>query len=304
MHNSEFKIQKVRTRLTRPCVVAFAFCVLHFALSVGVANAQQPNFLTGFGEAPLTPAGETPAALKAVTFKQRLDSQIPLDAAFMDESGRRVTLGEYFRGTKPVVLAFVYYQCPMLCTQVLNGISSAVKALPFEPGEDFDVVLVSFDPRDTPATAAEKKRAHLAYWSTESAAPAWHFLTGDEATIRRVTAAGGFTYQWDVATEQFAHVSGLLVLTPGGRFARYFYGVEYSPRELRMALVEAGQGRIGSPIDELLLYCFHYDPENGRYGVVVMNLIRIVGVLTVAAMAGFMLLMRRRDTHAHAEGHA
>ncbi|MEQ1572819.1 MAG: SCO family protein [Vicinamibacterales bacterium] len=271
---------------------------LPVGLGVREALAQQPNFLTGFGEAPLTPAGNTPAVLKEVTFKQRLNDQIPLDAAFKDDSGRAVTLGEYFGGTKPVVLAFVYYQCPMLCTQVMNGISSSLKALPFEPGEDFDVVLVSFDPRDTPATAADKKRTHLKYWSVEHTAPAWHFLTGDEATIKRVTSAAGFSYQWDEATQQFAHVSGLLVMTPEGRFARYFYGVEYSPRELRMALVESGQGHIGSPIDELLLYCFHYDPESGRYGVIVMNLIRLVGVLTVAGIVGFMLLMRRPRPHA------
>ena len=288
------------------CALVCALSIGPWALGFGVedASAQQPNFMTGFGEAPLVPAGQTPVELKEVTFKQRLNEQLPLDASFRDENGRAVTLGEYFGGTKPVVFAFVYYQCPMLCTQVMNGISSSLKALPFEPGEDFDVVLVSFDPRDTPATAAEKKRTHLKYWSVEYTAPAWHFLTGDEATIKRVTAAAGFNYKWDEATQQFAHVSGLLVLTPDGRFARYFYGVEYSPRELRMALVESGQGHIGSPIDELLLFCFHYDPESGRYGVIVMNLIRIVGVLTVASIAAFMLMTRRRDPRTPAEGRA
>ena len=203
-----------------------------------------------------------------------------------------------------MVLAFVYYRCPMLCTQVMNGISSSLKAVPFAPGTDFDVVLVSFDPRDTPADAAEKKRTHLQYWSTEATAGAWHFLTGDEATIRRVTSAAGFTYQWDERLQQFAHVSGLLVVTPDGRLSRYFYGIEYSPKDLRLALVESGQGRVGSVIDELLLYCFHYDPEAGRYGAVVMNLIRLGGVVTLAVMAGFVLLTRRRVTGTHAEGRA
>jgi protein SCO1/2 len=186
----------------------------------------------------------------------------------------------------------------------MNGISSALKALPFTPGQEFDVVLVSFDPRDTAADAAEKKRSHLQYWSTETTAGGWHFLTADEATIRRVTSAAGFTYQWDDRTQQFAHVSGLLVATPDGKLSRYFYGVEYSPKELRLALVESGEGRVGSVIDELLLYCFHYDPEAGRYGAVIMNLIRLGGVVTLAVMAGFILLSRRRVPGTHAEGRA
>jgi protein SCO1/2 len=192
----------------------------------------------------------------------------------------------------------------MLCIQVMNGLSSALKPLTFTPGKDFDVVLVSFDPRDTPQAAAEKKAAHLKYWSAESTANSWHFLTGTEAQIRRTTQAAGFSYQWDERAQQFAHVSGVLVVTPDGRLSRYFYGIEYSPKELRLALVESGQGAIGSKIDELLLYCFHYDPESGRYGVVVMNLIRLGGVITVALLAGFILLMRRRDTRTHAEGRA
>ena len=186
----------------------------------------------------------------------------------------------------------------------MNGISSAIKVLPFTPGREFDVVLISFDPRDTPASATEKKRAHLQYWSSESTAGAWHFLTGDEASIHRATSAAGFNYKWDEATGQFAHVSGVLVVTPDGRLSRYFYGVEYSPKDLRMALVESGEGKIGSAIDELLLYCFHYDPESARYGVIVMNLIRLGGVVTLALMIGFMLIMRRRETHTAAESRA
>ncbi|MBI2827658.1 MAG: SCO family protein [Acidobacteria bacterium] len=245
--------------------------------------------------APGTVSTITPPQLKDVTFKQRLGEMLPLDAAFSDDDGRSVTLGQLF-GRKPVLLAFVYYQCPMLCTQVMNGVSSALKVMPFRAGQDFDVVLVSFDPRDTPAIAAEKKRAHLKYWSAERDAAAWHLLTGGAASIRRVTSAAGFTYQWDQRTGQFAHVSGILVVTPEGRLSRYFYGVEYSPKELRLALVESGEGRIGSAIDELLLYCFHYDPESGRYGLVVMNLVRLGGVMTVLFMGGFILMMRRRES--------
>lgn len=268
-----------------------------WVLCLDAAPRAQAGSPGGYSDprAPGTVSTVTPPQLRDVTFKQRLDEVLPLDAAFRNDAGRAVTLGQLF-GRKPVLLAFVYYQCPMLCTQVMNGISSALKVMPFAAGQDFDVVLVSFDPRDTPAIAAEKKRAHLEYWSTERDAAAWHLLTGDEASIRRVTSAAGFTYQWDERTGQFAHVSGILVVTPEGRLSRYFYGVEYSPKELRLALVESGQGRIGSAIDELLLYCFHYDPESGRYGLVVMNLVRLGGVLTVLFMGGFILLMRRRES--------
>jgi protein SCO1/2 len=250
------------------------------------------------------PAHQMPGLLKEVTFRQQLNAQLPLDAAFKDEAGRDVRLGDYFKTGKPVVLAFVYYQCTMLCTQVMNGISSALKPLPFTPGQDFDVVLVSFDPRDTPQAAAEKKAAHLEYWSTQANANGWHFLTGTETEIQRATQAAGFSYAWDERNQQFAHVSGVLVTTPDGRLSRYFYGIEYSAKELRLALVESGKGAIGSKIDELLLYCFHYDPESGRYGVVVMNLIRLGGVVTVALVAGFILLMRRRESRTTAEGRA
>jgi protein SCO1/2 len=250
------------------------------------------------------PAHQMPGMLKDVTFRQQLGEQLPLDAAFKDEAGRDVRLGDYFKTGKPVIFAFVYYQCTMLCTQVMNGISSALKVVPFEVGKDFEVVLVSFDPRDTPQAATEKKAAHLEYWSTEKTSGAWHFLTGTEPEIRRATQAAGFSYQWDARNNQFAHVSGVLVTTPEGRLSRYFYGIEYSPKELRLALVESGKGAIGSKIDELLLFCFHYDPESGRYGVVVMNLIRLAGVVTVALVAGFILLMRRRETRTPAEGRA
>jgi protein SCO1/2 len=248
-------------------------------------------------------ASNVPPQFKAVTFAQRLNEQMPLDAVLKDETGRTVKLGDYFRG-KPVVLSFVYYQCPMLCPLTLNGISSALKALPYTPGREFDIVVISFDPRDTPESANAKKRAHLAHWNTADTADGWHFLTADAETITRVTSAAGFTYQWDETTGQFAHVSGLLTLTPDGRLARYFYGVEYSPKELRLALVESGEGRIGSKVEELLLYCFHYDPTTGRYGWAVMTLVRLGGLLTVAAVLGFVLTMRRRDGRAPVERHA
>jgi protein SCO1/2 len=242
--------------------------------------------------------------LENVTFRQRLNTKLPLDAAFRDENDRPVTLAQYFDGKKPVVLAFVYYSCPMLCTQVMNGLSRAVKVLPFSAGKDFDVVFVSFDPRDRPATAAAKKAELMSYWSMQNQSGAWHLLTGEATAIKEITSAAGFNYQWDEKTQQFAHMSGVLVITPDGRLSRYFYGIEYSPKELRLALVESGQGHIGSLIDELLLYCYHYDPANGRYGAVVMNLVRIGGVLTVVLLGTFIALMRWRETHPPMEGHA
>jgi protein SCO1/2 len=289
-------------RTWRVPAVVFVLSIVHWALSIGVANAQ-PGYpssylsYSGEGQQRADSSNTAPPQLRDVTFKQRLNERLPLDAMFKDEAGRTVTLGDYF-GQRPVVFAFVYYSCPMLCTQVMNGISSALKVLPFKPGQDFDVVLVSFDPKDTPAVATDKKRAHLQYWSAETQAAAWHFLTGDEVNIRRVTAAAGFNYRWDEPTHQYAHVSGVLVVTPDGRLSRYFYGIEYSPKDLRLALVESAQGRIGSAIDELLLYCYHYDPESGKYGVIVMNLVRLGGVLTLLAMGSFILMMRRRDAHA------
>jgi protein SCO1/2 len=243
--------------------------------------------------------------LNDVTFRQRLNTQLPLDASFKDETGRDVTLAQYFKGGRPVILAFVYYSCPMLCTQVMNGVSRAVKVLPFTAGQDFDVVFISFDPRDRPESAAAKKTALINYWSMQNQSGAWHFLTGETSQIKEVTSAAGFFYQWDDKTQQFAHLSGVLVLTPDGRLSRYFYGVDYSAKELRLALVESGQGRIGSVVDELLLYCYHYDPANGRYGAMVMNLVRLGGALTVLLLGGFIILMRRQERlHPPMEGHA
>ena len=247
-------------------------------------------------------ASNVPPQFAAVTFAQRLNQRLPLEATFKDETGRTVRLGDYF-GSKPVILAFVYYQCPMLCSQIMNGISSALKVLPYTAGREFEVVLVSFDPRDTPEAADAKKRAHLDHWSVEHTADGWHFLTGDERTIREVTSAAGFTYTWDEKTGQFAHVSGVLTVTPDGRLSRYFYGVEFSPKELRLALVESGEGRVGSPVEELLLYCFQYDPTTGRYGLVVMNLVRLGGLLTLAGVLTFVIVMRRRDSRAPVERH-
>ena len=284
--------------------VVLSVCILHSAFCLPSANAQQqPGMPGSMGFTSGIVASNVPPQFKDVTFAQRLGQKLPLDVRFTEETGRDVALGEYF-GSRPVVLAFVYYQCPMLCTQVMNGISSALKVLSFAPGKDFDVVLVSFDPRDTPEAANAKKRAHLDHWAARGTANGWHFLTGTEASIRQATAAAGFTYQWDAQTNQFAHVSGLLVATADGTLSRYFYGVEYSPRDLRLALIDSGNGKVGSVVDELLLYCFQYDPAHGRYGAVFMNIMRLASALTVCFIGGFILLMRRREMRSAAERHA
>ena len=299
IQNSEFRMQaRHGWRLGRR--LAFAACILHSAFCISTATAQTQS---GLAERGGTAASERPSQLDSVGFAQKLESQLPLDARFRDENGRDVALGDYF-GRKPVLLAFVYYQCPMLCSQTMNGISTALKVLTFQPGQDFEVVLVSFDPRDTPEAARAKEQDHLAHWKAQDTAAGWHLLTGDEAAIRRVTTAAGFGYQWDEESGQYAHASGILVATPDGRLSRYFYGVDYSARELRMALVESGDGKIGSAVDEFLLYCFHYNPAEGRYSAVVMNIMRLGGAVTLVILAGFILVMRRRDTRAPVERHA
>jgi protein SCO1/2 len=243
---------------------------------------------------PAPPAAERPKILSDVGFDQHLGDMAPLDAVFRDEAGQAVKLGDYF-GKRPVVLSLAYYDCPMLCTVTLNGLASALDVLAFDPGRDFEVVTVSFEPKETPALAAAKKAAYLRRYKRPGAAAAWHFLTGDPAQIRRLTDAVGFKYAWDEQTRQYAHASGIMVLTADGRLARYLYGVEYAPKDLRFAIVEASQGRILSPVDRLLLYCYHYDPTLGRYGKSVMAILRVAGVLTLGGLGAMIFGLRRRD---------
>jgi protein SCO1 len=197
------------------------------------------------------------------------------------------------------VLSLVYYSCPMLCTQVLNGMVSAFKVMAFKPGQEFEVVTVSFDPHETPALATAKKNTYVNYLpeaARSKATDGWHFLTGDDASIKRLTDSVGFRYHFDDATNQFAHASAIYVATPQGKLARYFYGIEYAPRDLRLGLIEAAENKIGSPVDQLMLYCFHYDPATGKYGAAVMNMIRAGGIATVIIIVGMLLMLRRRAT--------
>jgi protein SCO1/2 len=240
----------------------------------------------------------TPASSKkildGVGFDQNLRKRAPMDAVFRDDAGRAVRFGDLFQG-KPVVLAFVYYKCPMLCTETLDGLVRALRALSFDAGKQFDVATVSIDPRETPALAAAKKALYVERYGRAGAARGWSFLTGDADSIRRLADAAGFRYAYDAELDQYAHATGLVVLTPEGRISRYLYGVEYAAGDLRLALVEAAAGTIGSPVDQLLLYCYHYDPLTGKYGLLVTRVLRIAGALTVVLLVSLMVFLKPRE---------
>ena len=247
------------------------------------------------------PAAATmPAALQNVGFEPPLNGQIPLDLGFRDESGRDVRLRDYF-GQKPVVLAFVYYNCPMLCNQVQQGVVGTLRMLSFNPDRDYEVVFVSFDPRETPDMAAEKKKIALTHFRRPESASGWHFLTGSKESIDAATHAANFRYSFDAKTNFFAHASGVMILTPDGRISRYFYGVEYPGRDMRLGLVEASAGKIGTPIDHVLLFCYQYDPSAATYSASILKIIRLAGVLTVVCIVGGILFFRRRDLHPPAQ---
>ncbi len=236
--------------------------------------------------------------LRHVGIEQRLNEPVPLDLVFRDETGRDVRLGDYF-GKRPVILVLAYYKCPMLCNQVLNGLLGSLQKLAFDAGSQFEVVTVSFDPRETAPLAAAKKATYVEQYGRPGAGAGWHFLTGEEAAIRRLAIAVGFRYVYDPKLDQFAHASGIMVLTPSGKLARYFYGIDYKPRDLRLGLVEASANQIGSPADRLLLLCYHYDPTTGEYSAAVMGSLRVAGLLTLLALAVFFYILWRRAGRDH-----
>jgi protein SCO1 len=280
-------------------VRTFLTVVIVTCLSTGAARAQSDTpSLYERQSSSQPPSNKLPELLTDIGLDQQLDAQVPLNLEFRDEAGRDVRLGDYF-DKKPVILTLVYYECPMLCTQVLNGLASALGVLSFTVGQEFDIVTVSFDPKETPELAAAKKAAYLDRYKREGAGRGWHFLTGDERSIAALTKAVGFRYAYNASIDQYAHVSGIMVLTPEGRLSRYFYGIEYGPRDVRLALIEAADRRIGTPADQLLLYCFHYDPKSARYSFAIMRLVRTLGMATVLAMVGGIIVLRRRE---HGQG--
>lgn len=260
---------------------AATFAALLGLVITGTAAAQQ------FG---------LPAMVKGVGIDQNLNAQVPLDLTFKDDTGQTVRLGQYFR-QKPVVLALVYYECPMLCDMVLNGLTHSMEQISLDLGRDYDVVTVSFNPKETWQLAASKKANYVEKYQRKGAAEGWHFLTGQEEAIKKLADTTGFHYKYDPITKQFAHAAGIMVLTPEGRIARYFYGIEYKPRDFRLGLVEASAHKIGSPVDAILLFCYHYDPMTGKYGMVIMNVIRALGSATVIALGALLFVLIRRDRH-------
>ncbi len=244
------------------------------------------------------PSTSIPGILQNVTFRPELNALMPLDTAFTDETGKSVQLGQYFHQQKPVLLAFVYYGCPMLCTQLEQGVVGSLRMLSFNPGRDYEVVFVSFDERDTSEMAAAKKNTAIDHFRRKETAAGWHFLTGSKESIATVTNAANFHFNFDAKNNLFAHASGIMLLTPDGRISRYFYGVEFPGRDLRLGLVDASQGRIGTPVDKMLLFCFQYDPSTARYSATILSIMRILAVGTVAGLLLMILIYRKRDARA------
>ena len=273
--------------------------VLVLALALGATGLRPPT-----AAAQEIKNGLQVNLLKQVKFQQNLDAQLPLDTPLRDETGRAVTLNDYFGRKKPVVLLFVYFECPMLCKLELNGLVRNLRTLSMSAGNEFDIVTVSIDPRESPKLASQKKGNYLKWYDRPGAENGWHFLTGEEPAIRRLTGVAGFAYAYDAKTDQYAHPAGLIVATPGGRISRYIYGIDFPASALRWALVEASAGRIGSPVDKILLMCFHYDPSTGRYNFAIMAVLRALGVATMLALGAYMAVMFGRDRRAAARAAA
>jgi protein SCO1 len=266
----------------------FLIAGLMIAALPGIAAAQQMGI----------PAASLPMMVQGVGIDQNLNAQLPLELKFKDENGQLVRLGQYFR-EKPVVLALVYYQCPGLCDLILNGLSHTMEQISLNVGSDYEVVTVSFNPKETWQLANAKKANYIEKYNRSGAKEGWHFLTGDEASIKSLADTVGFHYKYDPVNNQFAHASAIYVITPEGKIARYFYGIEYKPRDFRLGLVEASANKIGTPADQVLLFCYHYDPTTGKYGMAITQVTRALGTATVLLLGGFVFIMLRRERHSH-----
>ncbi len=273
---------------------------LVLAILLGATSSAIAQAPSDFIETRSRPAAQTkPAGLSDVGIDQRLNQQVPLDLQFKDESGNIVKLSDYFHPGRPVILNLVYYTCPMLCGEELAGEASALSVLKFTPGKDYEIVSVSFNPDETPKNAADKKQVYVArineHLNPKMNGDGWHFLTGQELQIKQLADAVGFHYRRDPASGQYIHATGIMLLTPAGKIAQYYYGVEFSPKDIRLGLIEASRGNIGNLVDEVLLYCYHYDPKTGRYDAVVANIMRLAGAATVLILGGFLVVMFRRE---------
>lgn len=262
------------------------------ATVAATASAAPPRVPDADG--PIVPSNAMPEPLKAVGYDQNLGKPLPLHLAFRDETGRPVKLGEYF-GRRPVVLVFAYYRCPMLCDMVLQAVTGSLKSLSFDAGEQYDVVVVSIDPKETTKLAAETKAENLSRYGRAGTEGGWHFLTGEQDSILDLTQAAGFRYSYDKERDQYAHAAGMMILTPGGKIARYLFGIDFAPRDVRLALIESAEGRIGNLADQILLYCFHYDPVYGKYSAMTMNILRLAAAATVLGLGLLIVLLKRRE---------
>lgn len=238
-----------------------------------------------------------PEALKKIGIEQKLGQQMPLETEFKDENGSTVKLGQYFNQGRPVIIAFVYYECPMLCNEVLNGLTGTLKGINFDAGKDFDVVAISFDAKenDKPDLAKNKKESYMARYGRPGTEKGWHFLTGSQASIEAATKAAGFGFEWDEKSNQFAHAGGIMIATPEGKLARYFYGIDYAPKDVKFGIMESAESKVGNAAENLLLYCYHYDPSTGKYGLAVLSVMRIGAVLTLLGMGAMGLVFWRRN---------
>ncbi|MFY9675942.1 MAG: SCO family protein [Terriglobales bacterium] len=268
------------------------FSTTIFALFVFAAMAFGQGMTRGIMSPPAT---VRPPGLQHVGITQNLNQQIPPDLAFTDDQGRAVRLGDYF-GKKPLILNLVYFTCPMLCGEELNGLESSLRVINFNVGNEFDVITVSFDPKDTPDAAAKKKAEILKRYKRSGADQGWHFLVGNQDSIDKIAKAAGFEYEYDKQTNQFAHTTAIMVLTPQGKIAQYYYGIDYPPKDLRLALVDASNEKIGTVVDELLLYCYHYDPEKGKYSATIMRILRLAGIATLLCMGTVFIVLIRRGS--------
>ncbi len=284
-------LARVYRLLRKSGALALLFLLSAIVPAFAIPGAGPGGKLMAFQD-PTFPASHNP--LPNVRFDQRLNEQIPLDLVFKDETGQSVRLQEYF-GQKPVILSLAYYDCSMLCTLVLNGLVRTLRTLTFSAGNEFTVLTVSFDPREQPSLAAEKKKTYLESYRRAGAENGWHFLTGEEDAIRKLTSTVGFNYTFDQQSNQFAHASGILVLTPDGKISHYFYGIEYAPRDVRLGLIEASAGKIGSAVDQILLLCFHYDPTAGKFGLVIVRIVQLTGFATMLALGSYIFIMLRRE---------
>ncbi|MGD0425477.1 MAG: SCO family protein [Candidatus Acidiferrales bacterium] len=267
------------------------------AAAAAVFLSLAPGAAAQLASDPMQSVGVRPELLKQVGIDQKLNQSIPLNLTFRDENGQTVELAQFF-GQKPVILTLVYYNCPMLCTQVLNGVESGLKELPTDIGKQFEVVTVSIDPAESHVLAKVKQEMYVGMYGRPGAAQGWHFLTGDEPQIKQLADAVGFRYAYDPDTKQFAHASAIIVLTPEGKISRYFYGIQYPSRDLRLGLVEASEGKIGTPVDQVLLFCYHYDPATGKYGLLISHVIQAGGALTVLILGIGMLILFRGEHYA------